>query len=453
MKTNRNFATHIVSLCFGTVCMIGFAYGQDNAEQNIGNSDSGNALSQAAGISVQSSSFGDTFQNLLQSSDKIRNLLRIRQPREIYQYLDSIFPVTQISHGAGEASALPTSTSDVDFSALTMADDRGRSVSFSQWQDSTFTDALLIMHKGQIVYERYYTNMDDSRRHALWSGSKSLVGALATDLIQSGQLDPSSTIGGHLPELNGSAWADATVQQTLDMTTAVNYTESLNVKDGSGTLQYLIAGGFIPVPNGYNAPRTMLDLLKSLRKNGEHGAVFNYKNVDTEVLALVLTKVTGKDLATLISERIWAPMGAADNAYVIKDRAGLALGGSGVGTTARDLARFGETVRLDGRYNGHQILQPGTLAQIQQGGSRQAFASGSNAARTGYSYHNFWWIDHENGTIEMKGANGQHLHINPSTETVIVKLSSNLFSDMMLMSTHTIDRNAFAAISRELVGR
>ena len=205
MKTNRNFATHIVSLCFGTVCMIGFAYGQDNAEQNIGNSDSGNALSQAAGISVQSSSFGDTFQNLLQSSDKIRNLLRIRQPREIYQYLDSIFPVTQISHGAGEASALPTSTSDVDFSALTMADDRGRSVSFSQWQDSTFTDALLIMHKGQIVYERYYTNMDDSRRHALWSGSKSLVGALATDLIQSGQLDPSSTIGGHLPELNGSA--------------------------------------------------------------------------------------------------------------------------------------------------------------------------------------------------------------------------------------------------------
>ena len=266
MKTNRNFATHIVSLCFGTVCMIGFAYGQDNAEQNIGNSDNGNALSQAAGISVQSSSFGDTFQNLLQSSDKIRNLLRIRQPREIYQYLDSIFPVTQISHGAGEASALPTSTSDVDFSALTMADDRGRSVSFSQWQDSTFTDALLIMHKGQIVYERYYTNMDDSRRHALWSGSKSLVGALATDLIQSGQLDPSSTIGGHLPELNGSAWADATVQQTLDMTTAVNYTESLNVKDGSGTLQYLIAGGFIPVPNGYNAPRTMLDLLKSLRK-------------------------------------------------------------------------------------------------------------------------------------------------------------------------------------------
>jgi hypothetical protein len=53
----------------------------------------------------------------------------------------------------------------------------------------------------------------------------------------------------------------------------------------------------------------------------------------------------------------------------------------------------------------------------------------------------------------MKGANGQHLHINPSTETVIVKLSSNLFSDMMLMSTHTIDRNAFAAISRALVGR
>ena len=69
--------------------------------------------------------------------------------------------------------------------------------------------------------------------------------------------------------------------------------------------------------------------------------------------------------------------------------------------------------------------------------------------RSGYSYHNQWWIPHDrDGTFEMKGLNGQHMHINPVAELVIIKLSSHPAGDTSL--THNLDRRAFAAIAAAL---
>ena len=66
--------------------------------------------------------------------------------------------------------------------------------------------------------------------------------------------------------------------------------------------------------------------------------------------------------------------------------------------------------------------------------------------RFGYSYHNQWWIPNDrDGTFEMKGLNGQHMHINPAAELVIVKLSSHPAGDTSV--THNLDRQAFSAIA------
>ncbi|MDT9121419.1 serine hydrolase domain-containing protein, partial [Escherichia coli] len=75
--------------------------------------------------------------------------------------------------------------------------------------------------------------------------SKSLTGLLAAQLIQEGRIDASAPVSRYLPELKDSAWDDATVQQTLDMTTGVQYDEDFS-NPRSGIFQYLIAGGLVP---------------------------------------------------------------------------------------------------------------------------------------------------------------------------------------------------------------
>ena len=378
----------------------------------------------------------------------LASVLQLANARNAYQHLDDLYPVTSISRGSGEPSPLAAAPMNLD--SIRIAHGDGRTVSLADWQRNTVTDGLLVLHRGQVVYENYHAGMSATQRHALWSVTKSMTGLIAADLIQAGSIDPTAPISHYLPELRDSAWGDATVQQTLDMTTGVDYTEGALEPD-SGVLHYLMAAGLIPTTPLYPGPRTVVDFLKTRKKAGEHGKTFKYKTPDTEVIGLLLTKVTGKDIATLVSERLWVPMGAETDAYILKDRQGTQLAGAGVNSTLRDLARLGELVRLEGRFNGRQILQPGTVAEIRKGGDRAAFAAGGNA-RQGYSYHNFWWVSHDaSGSFEAKGLNGQHIHVNPASELVIVKLSSNILPDTI--ATHVPDRNAFAAIAQAVQGR
>ena len=278
--------------------------------------------------------------------------------------------------------------------------------------------------------------------------SKSFTGLLATMLIKEGVIDPNALVTKYLPELKDSAWADATVQQTLDMTTGVAYSE--NFRDpSSGIFQYLHAAGLLPAPPTYTGPRTIPELLVTIKKEGEHGAGFKYKTVDTEVMGWLLQRVTGKSFATLMSERLWSCVGAQDDAYVWADPVGTQITSVGFSATLRDLGRVGETMRTGGRSNGRQVIPETVIAEIRKGGDPEKFKAAGQVARAGYSYHNQWWIPHDrDGTFEMKGLNGQHMHINPAAELVIIKLSSHPAGDTNF--THNLDRRAFAAIASKL---
>lgn len=385
-----------------------------------------------------------------QVTPTLASILGVTDEREANLRQNRLFPHASIGGGWRHPSELSWGIRD-DLDAIPISMDDGTTVSLKDWRKRTSTDGLLVMHRGQIVYERY-SRMMPWERHATWSVSKSLTGLIAADLIQEGSLDANAPIAHYLPELRDSAWADATVQQTLDMTTGVGYEEAITV-DKPGVVQYLVAAGLMKAPDGYSGARNMVDFLKSLHKSGEHGRAFSYKSVDTEVVGLLLERITGKHYAQLVSERIWKPMGSVMNAYVLQDGSGTQLSGMGINGTLRDLARLAEMIRLDGRYNGRQILQPSTVAELRKGGDPAALKAGGVDARrwTGYSYHDFWWFSHDaDGTMEAKGFSGQHIHVNPAAELVIVKLSS--FGPPDPFATHAQDRRAFAAIAQAVRG-
>lgn len=377
---------------------------------------------------------------------KLSTILKFPNGRWAFHHLRELGPTVQVWRGDEAPSLRRAAPQQLD--ALRLEDDKAVAISLADWQRATYTDGLLVLHKGAIVYEKTYAGMAAHQPHALWSMSKSFTGLLVTMLIEDGVIDPGALVSAYLPELKNSAWADATVQQTLDMTTGVAYSE--NFRDpASGIFQYLHAAGLLPAPPAYAGPRTIPELLVTIQKQGEHGAGFRYKTVDTEVLGWLAQRITGKSYATLLSDRLWSRIGAQDDAYVWSDAQGTQLSSIGFNATLRDLGRVGETLRMAGRANGRQVIPPRVIAEIRKGGDTEKFKANGQPMRAGYSYHNQWWIPHDrDGSFEMKGLNGQHMHINPAAELVIVKLSSHPVGDTSL--THDLDRRAFAAIAAAL---
>lgn len=366
--------------------------------------------------------------------------------RWTFHHLRQLFPTVGIWRGRGEVTPLPSAPRDLD--GISFDDDKGQKITVAEWQKATYTDALLVLHKGGVAYERYYVGMRSEQQHILWSVTKSFTGTLTTLLIQEGKLDPNAKVPQYVPELADTAWGDATVQQTLDMTAGVRYRE-VYTDPTTEVFQYAFATGMLPLPPNYPGPKTLYEFLKSLKKEGEHGAGFQYKTVNSEVLGWILRRATGKSFADLMSERIWSQIGAEEDAYAWVDSIGTELMGAGLNATLRDLGRFGEMMRLGGMINGKRVLPSAVVDEIRKGADREKFKASGFTVRFGYSYHNQWWIPHDiDGTYEAKGIHGQHIHINPAAELVLVKISSSPVASTNF--TQVLDRNAFQAIASAL---
>ncbi|WP_233259524.1 serine hydrolase [Ramlibacter sp. WS9] len=140
----------------------------------------------------------------------------------------------------------------------------------------------------------------------------------------------------------------------------------------------------------------------------------------------IVSRVTGKHFADLLSERVWTKLGMEEDANLMVDPVGTPLQGAGLSATARDLARFGETLRRGGVFNGQRVFDQAVVDDLRRGGDREKFKASGMAFRAGYSYRNQWWILHNaDGAFEASGVNGQMLHVNPAAEMVVVKLSSH----------------------------
>ncbi len=374
----------------------------------------------------------------------LANVLKFPNGRWAYHHLRELGPTANIWRGAKAPSVLPLDLRPLD--AVAFADDKDQQTTIADWQKNTYSDALLVLHKGKIAYEKYHVGLKAEQPHVLWSMTKSFTGLLATMLIRDGKLDPNAKIAQYLPELASSAWGDATLQQTLDMTTGLRYDEVFT-DPKSGVFRYLMATGLVLAPAGYAGPRALPDFLKTVEKEGEHGAGFKYKSIDTEVIGWVLQRVTGQSYAELVSEKIWRNIGAEQDGFVWVDPAGTQVASIGISATLRDLGRFGEMLRNDGRSGEQQVVAKTVVDEIRKGADPEKFKASGLAARAGYSYHNQWWISHDAaGSFEAKGLNGQHIHINPKAELVIVKLSSHPVGNTIF--THVLDRRAYEAIAK-----
>lgn len=257
------------------------------------------------------------------------------------------------------------------------------------------------------------------------SVTKTFVGTLATILAAEGALDPSKRVAQYVPELAASAFGSATVRQVMDMTTGIKFSE--NYADPSAEVwAHGAAGNPLPKPKDYTGPRSYYEFLQSVKPEGVHGEAFHYRTANTDALGWILARVTGKTVAQLLSERIWIPMGAEQDAYMSVDSIGTPFAGGGLSTGLRDLARFGEMIRSNGAFNGRQIVPPLAVADIRRGASQADFAKAGYKQLPGWSYRNMWWVTHNaHVAFAARGVHGQTVYIDPKAEMVIARFASH----------------------------
>ncbi len=292
--------------------------------------------------------------------------------------------------------------------------------------DRTYTDAFVVVHRGHVVAEKYFDGMVATDTHLLMSVSKSLTGILAGVLVDRGLLDIDAHVTTYLEELRGTDWDGCTVEHLLSMRAGTAFSEDdYDNPESDGRLIEWVSG--YTTHDRSDLPANTAEWIKTLRNARPHGGRFEYRSILPDVLAWLMERMTGQSFASLMSEHVWAPVGAANDADIIVDSAGFPVAEGGICATAMDLARFGQMCLARGFSDHGSVVSESWLQRLlaQDTDLVQAFASSARPDFPDAFYRDYWWVlDAAAGVYCARGINGQTLLVHRPSDTVVVKLST-----------------------------
>ena len=342
-----------------------------------------------------------------------------------FQHMREIIPSQPIPGPDGPPTPLEPG-GDIDLSRIQLKRLSGDQSTAAHVIDETWTDALLVLHDGRVLIERYYGGCTPATPHLLMSMSKSIVGCVAGILVDRGDLDPAAQVQKYVPEVASSGYGDATVRDLLDMRTGVLFRETY--EDPEAEIRVMERSmGWRPWHEG--DPLGAYAYLATLKREEPHGGTFTYRSADTDMLGWVCERAADTRMADLVSTLLWQPMGAEAPAEITCDAVGSAIHDGGISAVARDVARFGRLLLDDGRAGDRQVVPASWLddAWNRPDDVREAFAKSDNepVLPGGWYRNQFWFVHTEHSdALVCLGIHGQMIYVNRRTGLVGVKLSS-----------------------------
>jgi CubicO group peptidase (beta-lactamase class C family) len=331
-------------------------------------------------------------------------------------------PIASIKLGLAPASKTPTlmpwhviDPSDKPI-ALPVASEKmpaeimykGTSLAFNEFLKQTDTNAFLVIRNGVMTYEWYKDGVTQSTQLPSYSVAKTMTSIMIGQLINQGKIKESDKFVDYFPNLKaGTSFDLVTIQQLLDMQAGVGVSD--NYPSGP-------SGWGVAIAQMYAT--TDLDwFLKNNRKMSfEPGSKSEYMSVDTQMLGMIIKKVTGKRVSDYFSKNVWQAVGAKYPATWNVDR----IGGTEktfccFNASAIDYGRIG-MLFLNGGYAGPtKVIDNNWLKRL---------STPVTTLDRNWGYGAQVWHPYPNTSLAL-GLHGQFIFINPATRTVIVKLSDN----------------------------
>jgi CubicO group peptidase (beta-lactamase class C family) len=279
------------------------------------------------------------------------------------------------------------------------------------------TFAVVVVHRGRIVVERYQGALEHFDRPPTrvtaetpllsWSMAKSMLHAVVGVLVGDGRLDLDAPAP--VPEWAGSADPRhaITLRQLLAMRDGLAFAEDYEDGVVSDTIQMLFGDGQADMAH-FAADRPLA---------APPGTHFNYSSGTSNIISGVVARTVGpgEPYARFLHSRLFGPLGmtSADPEF---DEAGTWVASSSLRTSARDYARFGLLYLRDGMWDGVRLLPPGW---VDYG---RTWVSEDPDDASPYGAH--WWgvAGDTLGTFRASGYEGQSITLCPGLDLMVVRL-------------------------------
>ena len=286
-----------------------------------------------------------------------------------------------------------------------------------QYLDSSYTQGFIFIKDDTIQYENYWRGQEENVQHISWSVAKSFISALFGIAIDEGFIENiDQTVDEYLPELIGSGYESVKIKDVLQMSSGIGFDETYS--DPQSDIQKYW--------RGFVFGESQDEFAASLVNEKTPGTFNRYVSIDTHVLGMIIVKATGKDLTDYLKEKIWNPIGAEYDAYWIVDAQGMEMALGGLNACLRDFAKLGRLYLNKGNWEGKQIVPEAWIEASISSTEEHLQPNSENSTEPGIGYGYQWWIpDGDEGEFLAMGVFNQYIYVNSTTNTVIVKNSSN----------------------------
>jgi CubicO group peptidase (beta-lactamase class C family) len=282
--------------------------------------------------------------------------------------------------------------------------------------DYWMTKSLLVFRNGRLVAESYLKDdIDRTRIDAVWSCTKQVNGIITGIAIDQGFIDNvTDPVSDYLPDYMAKypEKAQLTLENLLMMGSGVSFD---NADQSDIFRQHLVDNS--------------IDYVLGLDLMFQPGQGYNYNDGDPQVVSGIVQAATGKTLDEYGKEVLFDPLGIINYEWV-RYSDGVTMGGFGILTCPRELAKIGQCVLDSGRHNGQQIIpldwwQEMLSPKVPDAGGPLSF---------GY----FWWSETSKRYWFMWGHGGQYAFLVPEKRLMVVITSLTQVDDDVNVSIEQI---------------
>lgn len=265
------------------------------------------------------------------------------------------------------------------------------------------TTAFMIIKNDSVWHEQYFDDNSHKTLSNSFSMAKTYVSAMLGKAIMQGYIKSlNQRVGDFFPEFSTGLAADLTVGDLSSMASGSNWDESYY-------------NAFSVTTQAYYDKDLRKIILEKVKIVEEPGQKYVYQSGNTQLLAMVLEKATGKKLTNYLSETFWQPLGCEYDAFwqIDSEEKGLEKAYCCIASNARDFARMGKLYLNYGKWNGNQLLDSSFVAKSIQ-------PRFTESPEYGYGM----WLLSRNGKnfFMMRGHLGQYVIMQPEDKIIIVRL-------------------------------
>nr|WP_041985716.1 serine hydrolase [Capnocytophaga canimorsus] len=263
------------------------------------------------------------------------------------------------------------------------------------------TVAFLVIKNDSIWHEQYFEGYTQKSLSNSFSMAKTYVSALLGKAITDGYIkDLQQSVGDFFPEFSKGLAAKLTVGDLASMASGLDWNEDYYNPFSITTKAY------------FDAP--LQEIILNLKVTNPPGKKYEYKSGNTQLLAMVIEKATGKTLSEYLSQSLWEPLGCEyDALWQLDDKEGTEKAYCCIASNARDFARLGKLYKDFGQWHGKQLLDSAYVAKSIQ-------PRFSDSPQYGYG---MWLLNYKNKSFfMMRGHLGQYVIVDPKNNVIIVRL-------------------------------